>query len=55
LPILKKAEEKIQLKEVLKQKLDQKNLTDKDWSTIGKQKILQTTVLDDIFKKYNDY
>lgn len=52
---MKKAEEKIQLKEVLKQKLDQKNLTDKDWTAIGKQKILQTTVLDDIFKKFNDY
>ena len=55
MPILKHAEEKIQLKEVLKQKLDQKSLTDKDWTTIGKQKILQTTILDDIFKKFNDY
>lgn len=43
------------MKEVLKQKLNQKSLTVKDWTTIGKQKILQTTVLDDIFKKFNDY
>lgn len=40
LPVLKKAEEKIQLKEALKQKLDQRSLTDKDWAAIGKQKIL---------------
>jgi hypothetical protein len=27
----------------------------KDWDVIGKNKLLQTTVLDDIFKKYLDY
>ena len=26
-----------------------------DWDAIGKDKLLQSTVLEDIFKKYNDY
>lgn len=30
-------------------------LTREDWDAIGKDKLLQSTVLDNIFKKYNDY
>jgi hypothetical protein len=30
-------------------------LTKKEWDNIGKNKILQTTILDDIFKKVTDY
>lgn len=30
-------------------------LTKKEWDSIGKNKILQTTILDDIFKKVTDY
>lgn len=30
-------------------------MTEKDWETIGQNKTLQRTVLDDIFVKYLDY
>ena len=55
LPFLKKAEESIFKKDQIKRKLDNKSLTNQDWQEIGQDKILQTTVLDDIFKKCNGY
>ena len=45
----------MQARDNLKLKLQTKQVTEKDWEAIGKDKMLQTTVLDDIFKKYIDY
>lgn len=39
----------------MKQKLQTQKVTKQDWNEIGKNKVMQTTVLDDIFKKYLDY
>jgi len=55
LPTLEKASEGMQMRDQIRSKLDAKSLTRKDWDTIGKDKVLQATVLDDIFKKYVDY
>ena len=45
----------MQQRDEIRSKLDAKALTRRDWDSIGKDKILQATVLDDIFKKYVDY
>ena len=55
LPILRKTNGHIQIKEDLKSKLDQQSMTKKDWNKIGSDKVLQTTVLENIFQKYLDY
>jgi len=36
-------------------KKNKAKLNKEDWDSIGQDKILQATVLDDIFKKCNDY
>lgn len=38
-----------------KVKKNKPKLNKQEWDTIGQDKILQATVLDDIFKKCNDY
>ena len=43
------------MRDQIRSKLDQHSLKRKDWDTIGKDRVLQATVLDDIFKKYVDY
>ena len=39
----------------MKHKLKNRNVNKEDWEEIGKNKVMTTTVLDDIFKKYLDY
>lgn len=53
--MLEKTNIKINAREEIKHKLSQRTLTKKDWNIIGQDKLLQTTVLDDIFRKYVDY
>ena len=43
------------MRDQLRSKLDAQSLTRQDWNTVGKDKVLQATVLDHIIKKYADY
>ena len=43
------------MRDQLRSKLDAQSLTRQDWNTVGKDKLLQATVLDHIIKKYADY
>jgi hypothetical protein len=55
LPILTKTQISIRSKENLKSKLASHNLSHEDWHKIGTDRVLQTTVLENIFEKFLDY
>lgn len=55
MPVIAKAECKLNQRDQIKQKLDEKALTPDDWQTIAGDRVLAVTVLDDIVKKYHDY
>lgn len=55
LPIILNTESKINKRDEIKQKIEERTMKEDDWKRIGSDRILTITVLDDIFKKYNDY
>ena len=53
--MIAQAECKLNQRDQIKQKMDEKALTPDDWQTIAGDRVLAVTVLDDIVKKYHDY